>query len=229
MTPTELQRYIIKHLRLPNGKRKALLAIFIGTNGTGKTTLMKLLLDANERNLIIPSGRDDIAWRGIPELTYQGALVDDTMRPGKKMHTVLVPEIEEFTGNRLLHVDGDPRIFNAVSDRRTGFRNGGLFMDDFRNYVFTKGTLRQEVDGLFINRRHRMLDICMACHGFEDVSRDLLRFEPILFIFRTTLPPTDASVEKMANADQFLATIDEVNYRAANGEPYYFEPFKPAL
>jgi hypothetical protein len=209
-------------------ERQAAFGIFIGTNGTGKTSRMKELLPANARNLIIPSGRDDVAWRGLPELTWNAAWIEDEMKPGKKVNAVQVAELNTFTGNRLFQVDGKPILFDAIAHRQTGFRNGGLFMDDYKNYLFSRGSMRQEVDGLFINRRHKMLDIFMACHGFEDVNRDLLRFNPTLFLFRTTLPPTDASIDKMANADAFLATVARVNQRA-QANPYYFEKFQPAM
>lgn len=208
--------------------RQAAFGIFIGTNGTGKTSRMKELLDVNARNLIVPSSRDDVAWNGFPELKWSVSYEPDPFRPERKVASVMLPTLNTFAGSSLLHVDGNIQVFDAVLNRTKGFRNGGLFLDDFRNYVFTKGTLRSEVDGLFINRRHRMLDIFMACHGFEDVSRDLLRYGPTLFIFRTTLPPNDSSVAKMANGPEFLATVERVNERAKRN-PFYFEQFVPSI
>lgn len=208
--------------------RKADLKILVGTNGTGKSTVLKKYLQVNERNIIIPSGRDDIAWRGIPELKWRMVLVPDPLNPGKQMKRVVVDQLNTFTGNRVFHVDGNTLLFDAITDQVHGFRNGGLVLDDFRNYVFSKGTLSSGTSGVFINRRHKMLDIYMACHGFEDVSRDLVRFDPTLIIFRTSLPPNDASLAKMANGAAFIDTVRRVNSKAT-ANPYYCEAFRAAL
>ena len=214
-------------------ERKALLSISVGTTGTRKTTNMKELLVVNERNLVIPNGRDDKAWFGYPELTCRGEYYTDPLdpNPNNRRTRVVINELDTFTGTRVLHVDGDQRIFDAVVDNTRGFKGGGLFLDDFRNYILTKGTLKQNVDAMFRNMRPRMLDIFMACHSWEDVSRDLMRFDPLLFVFYTTLPPTEASIDKMGNRAEFLAVIDEVqrvNGKRVPTERHYFKRFQPA-
>lgn len=205
--------------------RDAVLTISVGKNGSGKTTQLKKLMGVNKRNLIIPANRLDPAWAGIPALTWHIDYLPDPFNPQKKVPTVIIPELNTFKGNRVLHVDGQSRVFDAVTDDLTGYRNGGLFLDDFKNYAFAKGTLRREITRLFVGRRHRMVDIFMACHGFEDVSRDLMKFGPTMFIHHTTLPPNAASVDKMPDGDRFLNTVARVNRRAVAGEKYYMERF----
>lgn len=206
--------------------REATFKILVGTNGTGKTTLMKKFLVLNERNLIIPSGRDDTAWHGYPELNWKAQWIEDPMRPGKQTNVVRIEDINTFTGTRVLHVDGNPRIFDAVTDGQFGFRNGGLFMDDFRQYVFSKGTLTNGVNSLFMSRRHKMVDVFMACHSGQDISADLIRFNPDIIVGYTTLPPNDTVLNKLPDGVAFLETVKRVNTineQKPAGQRYYFE------
>lgn len=233
MNDRELSAYLLQHLRTTDGKRRPLLAIAIGTTGTGKSTLIRKLLKVNPRNLILPSNQADAnkTWPNIPALTYRWQWIEDETRPGKQTNAVVVENMDTFTGTRLLFADGQPHVFDAAASGQHGFNArptgpAGLHLDDYRNYLYSKGTLRQPADMLLRNRRHRMLDITMACHGFEDVSRDLMRFDPILFVFRTTLPPNEASVDKMRNPG-FAEMVDRVNQRAQQN-PHYFEAFIPS-
>lgn len=212
-------------------ERQAELAILVGTNGTGKSTALKELLTMNERNLIIPSSRTDTAWSGLPELKSSVVYEADPNNPRREIPVVRVQDLQTFTGNRVLHVDGNAKVFEAVLDPKRGYFNGGLILDDFRRYIYTKGSLSSGVDGLFIGRRHRMLDIYLACHSFQDISADLFRFDPTLYVGYTTLPPNDAVQGKVAKWRELLATIERVNRTNAarpEGKRYYREAFEPA-
>lgn len=209
-----------------NTMRKAVLFAFVGSNGTGKSTTMKRMLELNRRNLIVPSNRLDSAWNQYPELVPEVFLEDDPWNPGKKRRAFRVPDMATFTGTRVLHID-DPAQLNAITDERHGFKNGGLFLDDFRNYIPSKGNLPPHVAKIFTGRRHRMLDIFMACHAFQDLNMQLMQFEPELYVFRTTLPPNEAVEGKVAKWEALLATVERVNRKAASS-PYYFERFIPA-
>lgn len=212
-------------------ERQAELAILIGTNGTGKSTALKALLKMNVRNLIIPSSRSDTAWQGVPELETYVTYGPDPDNPRREIPIPRIKELGSFTGNRVLHVDGNARLFDAVCDPRTGYFNGGLILDDFRRYIYTKGTLRSTVDGLFINRRHRMLDIYMACHAFQDISADVFRFDPMLYVGYTSLQPSEAVRGKVRRWEQLLQVIDRVNrtnQQRPEGQRWYKEAFNPA-
>lgn len=191
--------------------REAALKMRIGTNGTGKSTWMKSYLPVNERNIVVPSSRDDSAWSGLEELKWEVQHLDDPMNPGKLVATVVFPDINTFTGTRVVHVDGDARIFNGIIHPQRGFRNGGLFLDDFRMYVFSKGTITREANAVFIGRRHRMLDIFMCCHSGQDISADFIRFNPDIIVGYTTLPPNDNTLSKMPNGARFQEAVERVN------------------
>ena len=206
--------------------RKAFLFLFVGTNGTGKTTRAKDLLAINERNLIIPSNKLDSAWQQYPELKVKVEHEPDPMNPGKQRRVVYCPDMSTFTGTRVLHIT-DPIMLHAITDERHGFRNGFLFIDDFRNRMPHKGDLPAHVLELLTGRRHRMVDIALAMHSFQDMNLQLMQFQPELFIFRTTLPPNDAVEGKVADWQGLVATADRVNERARSNR-YYFEHFIPA-
>ena len=187
--------------------REAAFKVFVATSNCGKTTDIKTLLTPKRRNLVIPSGRDDVAWHGYPELTYKVVMEEDEWRPGKQKAVVRINELQTFTGTRVLHVDGKQQVFDAVVHSVTGYKRGRIVMDDFRNYVFSSGTLRHEVATFFKNRRHKMLDIFMACHSPEDISRDILALNPTLVIGMTTTNPTDTTIGKLPGGQAFLDTV----------------------
>lgn len=206
--------------------RKAVLFAFVGSIGTGKSTTMKRMLELNKRNLIVPSNRFDSAWEGHAELKIDVTVDEDPLFPGRKRRFFRVPDMATFTGTRVLHID-DPAQLEAITDERHGFKNGGLFMDDFRNYIPSKGTLPPHIATMFSGRRHRMLDIFMACHAFQDINMQLLQWGAELYIFRTTLPPNSSVEGKIAKWEELLAAVERVN-RKAVASPYYFERFIPA-
>ena len=206
--------------------RKAFLYLFVGTNGTGKTTRAKDLLAVNERNLIVPSNKLDSAWQQYPELKVKVEHEPDPMNPGRQRRVVYCPEMATFTGTRVLHI-ADPAMLHAITDERHGFRNGLLFIDDFRNRMPHKGDLPSHVLELLTGRRHRMVDIALAMHSFQDMNLQLMQFQPELFIFRTTLPPNDAVEGKVADWQGLVATANRVNTRATT-DRFYFEHFIPA-
>lgn len=188
--------------------REAAFRIFIGTSGTRKTTDIKRLLTSKRRNLVIPSGRDDTAWHEFEPLEWRVERVEDQMMPGKMVPRVIIPQLRTFKGTRILHVDGKQQLFDAVIDPTTGARDCRLVLDDFRNYIYSSGNLRHDVSALFRNRRHRMLDIFMACHSADDVSRQILALNPTLVIGYTTSMPTDTSIAKMPKGEEFLRLLE---------------------
>lgn len=205
--------------------RQAAFRIFIGTNGTGKTTTMKKYLAVNDRNLVVPSSRDDPAWRGYPELKWEVREMPDPFT-GKNVRAVVFPEMHTFTGTHIVNVDGDLRIFNGIIDQTRGMKRGGLFLDDFRMYIYSKGSISQEAVKLFIGRRHRELDIFMACHKGSDISSDLLGFNPDLVVGYTTSPPNDNTLAKVPNGQAFMDTcqrVNAINLKQPEGKRFYKE------
>lgn len=211
--------------------RKAFLYLFVGTNGTGKTSRIKELIEeVAGRVLIVPSNRLDDAWKGIPELSMKVFQDEDPIN-GKAIKSIRCPDMGSFTGARVFHVE-DPRYLDAITDERHGFKNGVLVMDDFRNYIPSKGALPPAVVKMIVGRRHRMLDISMACHAFQDMNLQLMQFSPELYIFQTSLPPNDAVEGKVTDWQGLLEVSTRVNRIASKLEQaddrFYFERFIPA-
>jgi hypothetical protein len=215
--------------------RMAEFLIFIGTNGTGKSFNQKKFLPVNNRNLIIPANGRDKAWHGFTKLTPKFRFETDPNDPKqKRQHKVwYIPGINSFKGVRVLDVDvletdeDCLSVFRAVCHRQTGFIKGGLFVDDFKNYIFTKGTLPRYVRNLFNDRRHREVDIFMASHSMQDINGDMLQFNPKIVIFNTTLPPNDTVMGKIANSAQLMETYERVRHKATKNQ-YYYEIFIPS-
>ena len=136
--------------------------------------------------------------------------------------------LDSFTGSRVVHAE-DPATFRAICDQRTGYMRGSLFLDDFRNYVPSKGNLPGDVVAMFSSRRHRMLDLFLACHSFQDINIQLMQFNPTFVVGYVTVPPNDTSLAKMERADELQAVYERVRkVNEAKGTRHYFEEFTPA-
>jgi hypothetical protein len=215
--------------------RQAQLFIFIGTNGTGKSTAMKAFLAANKRNLIMPANALDPAWASFPKIepTSTFVLDPDDYRQKRKRREWKLSKMNTFSGTKVLNVnslkkDADFKsLFSYITDTNKPYVNGGIFIDDFKNWIYTKGSLPIHVRRLFNDRRHRMIDIFMASHSFQDVNGDLIQFNPRLIVFKTTLPPNETVEKKITNYPQLLELIARVNQRAIKN-PHYCEEFIPA-
>lgn len=215
--------------------RAAEFMIATGTNNTGKSTLFKGLLKVNARNLIIPANAFDPAWSGMPKIVPKSKFVDDPRdwRGKRKIRTWSIPGIHSFTGSKVLDIsevetDEDAQsLFQFIANTNKGMRKGGLFVDDYRNWIYTKGSVPRWVRKMFNDRRHRELDIFMASHSFQDISGDLIQFSPTMIIFRTTLPPNESVAKKIINFPDMQATIDRVNKIGAEKgpNPHYCEKF----
>lgn len=218
---------------MSNNGRIGEFIIAIGTNGCGKTTFLKRFLSFNQRNLIIPASRLDDAWRMFPEQPIK-------MIPGKTKHDTRYefPELLKFQGNRIIQLP-NPTAFKFLCDQDQGFMNGGLFIDDFKNTIPSKGNLPGHVNRLFSDRRFKMLDIYMASHSFQKVNADLFDFNPKIILFCTTRPPVAHLKDKIANYDQLVETWERINARATtpdsehlycpSGNKHYCELFNPSL
>ena len=139
--------------------RQSLFFIIIGTNGTGKTTLLNnILTNSNRKNVLIVDP-DGYEWR-----QYQEIPVDeiDTLNTGT--HKILAPTKEEI-------------------EYLIEFRNGILVLDDCRYYANKR--LENEIRRVLIRRRQNVLDVFAVAHSLSEVPPDFYTFATHIVIFKT--------------------------------------------
>lgn len=177
--------------------------VVIGTNGTGKTTLVKKLVLAELKKkdshilIVVP---DDMEWPSVPFV-----------------HPKFPHRIENYVGARkIIYEEG---ILQIISDR---FKNGLLVFDDCRAY-FT-ASLDTELHTLLIRRRQKMIDIVAVGHGFTEIPPKFFTFATDLVLFRT-IDNIDRRKNVLNNFDLMKAAQARINARAEK-EPHFYEVLK---
>lgn len=212
--------------------RQAEFLMLIGTNGTGKSTTFKKLLRVNSRNLVIPANEFDPAWKEFPKIKPKRTFVLDRDDPKgqRQKPSWKVPGLMTFTGTVVLDIseletyEDCLNVFKAICNTKNGMRGGGLFIDDFKNWIATKGTLPRHVRSMFGDRRHREIDLFLATHSFQEINMDFIQFAPKLVVYKTTTAPNKSVEGKIGNYDALLKTIKRVNQKAKTNK-YYNEGF----
>lgn len=137
--------------------------IIVGTNGTGKTTLVKKLIDANGRKVLVVDP-DGIEWGSLATIEpYQV----DKIKQGKRARIV------GPTPGDLAYL--------------TGFSEGSLVLDDCRFYV--KARIEESIRRTFVRRRQRGIDIFAVAHSLNEVPPTFWTFATHLILFKTTDNP----------------------------------------
>ncbi len=179
-------------MRLPT------LNIILGTNGTGKTTFIKQLIEryvATGRRVLIVTP-DDIEHSDIEEITPE--------------------EIYSFEGiKKIIFGTG---ILQAVYEN---YFNGLLILDDYKAFgirtIEDTTILRQ----IAVRRRQRMLDVAIAAHGFtEVVPYFLYTFSTHIVLFRT-LDNISRVKAVLKDYDKMKALQTEVNRQAEIDKHFY--------
>lgn len=211
--------------------RKAALCLFVGTNGTGKSTQMRRFTKVNDRNLIIPANKLDKAFDSISELKSQQLDVVIRGKGKTPQELTVYPELNRFKGVRKVFCQDSLDLHGIIEspdvDPRRSFLKGGIFFDDFKNYVQSRGVFPSVFRRLFSDRRHREVDIFIAAHSWQYINPELFSFEPTCFVFKVTQPVTKQIQDKVQNIDELIEIQTRVNERSEK-DPYYFEVFHPA-
>ena len=140
-------------------ERPAKLVILLGTNGTGKTTMLrKILAESGQRALIVTP--DDIEWTDLP--------------------------VNELTTKKDFEFDGMCRhIYNPEKtlDAIKFYKKGILVFDDCRSYF--QNNTDPRVRDLLIRRRQRSVDVFAVGHGFTQVPPVFFTFASDYILFKT--------------------------------------------
>jgi hypothetical protein len=209
--------------------------IFIGVNGTGKTTVIKKLIAPYRRVLIVPSSVYDIreSWAGYR--TVRPALKEfEDKKRGKKRKAWFVPGLNRISEKTVLDLselrtaEDQKEVMDSItSNLGDGFEHGYLVIDDTKNYIPSGGDLPHLFKQLLISRRQRRVHLAFAYHSIPQINPDLLTYGPRFFLFRTDRAPSGEVLSKFNNPEAFEELRRHVN-ETAQTKPHYFQPFQPA-
>jgi hypothetical protein len=138
--------------------RQSLFIIIVGTNGTGKTTVLRNLVNTNRRLLVIDP--DGMEWGDLPEIKLSQVAM---MTPTAKAR-VIGPSPEEL-------------------DMLINFENGNLVLDDCRYYV--KSRIEESVRKTLVRRRQKSIDVYAVGHSLSEIPPTFWVFCTHLILFKT--------------------------------------------
>lgn len=145
-------------------ERTAFQIVVMGTNGTGKTTLVKQLVDAEREK------PDSHVLIVVPD-TYEWPAAD-------WVHPKFPHRIKNYVGVRkIVYFDG---LLDIIRDN---FSNGLLVFDDCRSYITAQ--VDTELHSLLIRRRQQAIDIVAVGHGFTEIPPKFFTFATHYALFRT--------------------------------------------
>ncbi len=179
--------------------RTAKCIVLAGFNGTGKSTMLKKLVEAEVKAggkaLIVTP--DDIEW---PEYHFI-----DPEDPGQFQFKGVKKIIYNDTG--------------TIEQITTNFRNGILPLDDCRSYLTAQTD--KEIHRLLIRRRQMQVDVVAVGHGFTEIPPKFFTFATHFILFKTE---DDIYSRKnvIRDFDKMLEAQARINKKAET-DPHYFE------
>ena len=189
-----------------NKIRNPKFVILLGTNGTGKSTFAKRMIDAKLKSrhnrvfIITPHANE---WLEIESI--------DINKP-----------IPNFKGIRkILVTDGE--ILEKLSDPMS-FRNGLILFDDCR--IFLNARLQSDMNSMLISIRQRSVDIIAAAHGFTQMPPAFFPFANEIVLFKTK-DSVKLRKNNILEFDQVMEMQKRVNDKAGkdpmNDNFHYYE------
>jgi len=175
--------------------RKTKLIIILGTNGTGKTTLIEKFVNAElDRVLVVTP--DDRDWLHIPNI-----------------YNIDIAKFDYIGARR--------RIWQSKTDLSIisgKFRNGLIVFDDCRSYF--KANLDIELHSLLIRRRQKQNDIIVAAHGFSEVPPKFFTFATEIILFKT-LDNVIKRKDVLRNFEEMKQLQELVNRKAIDNPHFH--------
>jgi len=178
--------------------RNAQQLIIVGTNGTGKSTFAKKLIDkkvsVGGRALIITNHLNE--WQEVEMIDIQKT-----------------KEVHNFTGIRRSVIR--PEQFKFL----LSFHSGLLLFDDARRFLTSN--ISSEIDSLQISRRQKMLDIVVVAHSFNKIPPGFFAYATHYIMFKTVETARKRS-SYLFDIEEVLKVETSVNKKAQTN-PHYFE------
>ncbi len=184
-------------------KREAKQIILVGTNGTGKSTLLSRLVKASNkvgRRVLIVTP-DPVEWREVEEIKPTAKLL---RRKGG------------FEGVRKVIFMSMQETLKPIGEY---YFDGVLIFDDCRSY-FPSHT-NMILKDIFIRRRQKMRDTIMVTHGFTDIPPQYFTNTRRYYVF-LTLDNVDERKKKIRDFTKVKEVVERVN-RIAKTTPHYYE------
>lgn len=138
--------------------RQSLFFIIVGTNGTGKTTIVRELVNAQRKLLVVDP--DGMEWSDLPEVE---ATQIRSLQPQAKAR-IVGPSVDEL-------------------DYLIDYTNGNLVLDDCRYYV--KSRIEESVRRTLVRRRQKSIDVYAVAHSLTEVPPTFWVFCTHLILFKT--------------------------------------------
>lgn len=183
-------------------KRAAKLTIILGTNGTGKTTILKRIIKASNDSRVLIITPDYAEWTEYPENELKGK--DDFLFTGVMRHI--------YDGSKF-----------GTLQKLVYLKKCTIVFDDCRAYL--KSSTAEEIHKLIIRRRQRETDIFAVGHGFTEVPPKFFTFASDLFLFRTT-DNIARRKDCLKDFDRMKEAQERVNKKANTVNAHYFEYIK---
>lgn len=170
--------------------------IVCGTNGTGKSTLAKKIVDACIQH---------------PEKRALAILPDDSepiFRPYNELQQSELRYINQVANkeNKIFFTNG--KLFDDV---QANFKNGVLILDDARFYT---GSLDEPLKKIFIRSRQNNVDVLFICHGLSEIPPSLITYATKIILFNT-VDSWQRLKSKIPNPEKFEKIVNEVRLRAS--------------
>lgn len=176
--------------------RATSVAVFIGINNTGKTTLAKKIVTSlkNRRVLVIQYAGLEDSWDDYSVIDLKS------------------PELETFTGIRQAYFMRYEQLsWNLIFEN---FHNGVLVLDDCKNYIDPRveGPLLR----LLVNRRQLMIDIFVIVHAFKQLPPKFYDYCEDYFIFKSISSPVVCKENLEDNYPRIHDAWKRVNSKAGD-------------
>lgn len=181
------------------GNFKTKRTLIVGTNFTGKTTLVKKYISEeleSKRNRVLIVVPDQLEFNSI-----------EWIKPE-------FPQTLEFNGARkIIYKQG------IISILKENFKNGLLILEDSGAYLSKKE--RIEIIGLLIRGRQNLIDIIATGHGFAELSPVFFKFCTHIALFKT-IDNIRCRKDQIPNYEAIKEAQQRINNNAIE-YPHYYE------
>lgn len=182
--------------------RRPFMTMVLGTNGTGKSTIMREILEkCNAKKALIVTNHIE-EWRDVVEVDLS------------KKEDFL------YTGIRKTRCYQPTRTDVGTLAKLRYFRKGIIVFDDARLYMKDAKT-DNLIEDLMISYRQQELDIFVVAHGFTKVRPVFYSYVSNIILFRTLDSVQYRKMELGENYQRIIDAQAEVNHKSLQNPHYY--------